>query len=136
MKAHRFSFITLALLLAFASYQAAALSLKQWHNPGACPSLGPIPACYLVLAGFALGLLGHLGNLRNLFLGGLGFPSALALFASIGEVFDFVECPKTASGIPMCYLSLSLCIICWLLWAWHLKKRSLELHEKLRPSER
>ena len=122
MKDRPISFIALALLLAFASYQAGALSLKQWLNPGACPSLGPIPACYLVLTGFGLALIGHLWNLRKLFLGGLGFPSALALFASIGEVFGFVECPKSASGIPMCYLSLALCALCWVLWIGRVKK--------------
>ncbi len=121
MKVRNLSFIALALLLAFASYQASALSFKQWHHPGACPSLGPIPACYLVLAGFALALIGHLTRLRKLFLPSLGFPSGLALFASIGEIGGFIECPKSASGIPMCYLSLALCSLCWLLWIAHQK---------------
>lgn len=106
----------LGLLLAFASYKAGALSLEQWNNPGACPSIGPVPACYLVLAGFLLALIGHLGHFRKLFFAGLGFPTALALFASIGEIGGFVECPKTESGTPMCFISLALCILCWILW--------------------
>jgi len=116
MKKHQISFILLCLLLAFASYKAGALSLDQWNNPGACPSIGSVPACYLVLAGFVLALVGHLGHFRKLFLGGLGFPTALALFASIGEMGGFIECPKTDSGIPMCYISLALCSLCWILW--------------------
>jgi len=110
-------FVLLALLLAFATYKAGALSLDQWKNPGACPSIGPVPACYLVLAGFSLALIGHLGKISKVFLGGLGFPTALALFASIGEIFGFVECPKTEGGVPMCYISLALCSVCWVLWA-------------------
>lgn len=115
-KARNIDFILLALLLAFATYKAGVLSLEQWNHPGACPSIGPVPACYLVLAGFLLGLVGHLANLRAVFFAGLGFPTVLALFASVGEVFGFVECPKTEGGIPMCYISLALCCVCWIFW--------------------
>lgn len=110
-------FILVALLLAFATYQAADLSLKQWNNPGACPSIGPVPACYVVLVGFLTGLIGHLAGIRMVFFVGLGVPTALAAFASVGELFGFIVCPRTDGGIPMCYLSLSLCIVTWILWS-------------------
>ena len=109
-------FVLVALLLAFATYQAADLSLDQWNNPGACPSIGPVPACYVVLVGFLTGLIGHLGGIRKTFLVGLGVPTALAAFASVGEFFGFIACPRTERGIPMCYLSLTLCIVTWVLW--------------------
>ena len=115
-------FILLALLLGYATYQAAVLSLDQFQNPGACPSIGPVPACYIVLAGFLAGLIGHLGRLRKTFLIGLGVPTALAAFASVGEIFGFVECPKTEGGTPMCFISLALCSTAWVLWV--LMKRS------------
>ena len=114
-------FFILAVLLAAAVFAALQLSLKEWKTAGSCPSIGPVPACYLVLVGFACALAGHLTGRRCwgrvFFLIGLGFPTLLAIFASIGEARGFLECPKTASGIPMCYLSLGLCVVSWIVWA-------------------
>lgn len=33
---------------------------------------------------------------------------AFAMYGTIGEVFGFAECPRTDSGIPMCFLSLGI----------------------------
>ena len=115
-KMKNISFVLLALLLGFATYKAAELSLDQWQNPGACPSIGPVPACYIVLAGFLTGLIGHLGRFRKAFFIGLGLPTVLAAFASVGEFFGFIACPRTDAGTPMCYISLTLCCVAWLLW--------------------
>lgn len=109
-------YFLLTLLLGLATYKAATLSLDQWQNPGACPSIGPVPACYIVLAGFTTALIGHLGKIRRAFLLGLGVPTTLAAFASVGETLGFIVCPRTEGGIPMCYISLALCCTIWILW--------------------
>lgn len=103
----------LHLLLTLATVQSGLLSIDQWQNPGACPSIGPVPACYLVFGSFLLALIGSLSRYNPAFHLGLGFPTLLAIYASIGEFIGFVECPRTASGIPMCYISLLLCLACW-----------------------
>ncbi len=106
----------LNFLLGLATFQSGMLSVDQLQNPGACPSIGPVPACYLVFGSFLAALIGSLMRYHRAFYIGLGFPTLLALYASIGELVGFVECPKTDSGIPMCYISLSLCVACWILW--------------------
>lgn len=116
MKKNEIYFILLGLLLAFATYKAGALSFARLSDPEACPSLGFIPACYLVLGGYALALLGHLKSYPKLFMSGLAIPTALALFASIAELAGFDVCPKSESGIPLCYFSLAFCAVGWLLW--------------------
>lgn len=114
--------IILNLLLILATVQSGILSLDQFQHPGACPSIGPVPACYLVFGSFLLALIGSLGRYNTAFYIGLGFPTLLAAYASVGEIFGFVECPQTASGIPMCYLSLSLCVACWIFRCFAQKK--------------
>ena len=117
----------LNLLLILATVQSGLLSLDQWQNPGACPSIGPVPACYLVFASFLLALIGNLGRFTSIFNIGLGFPTLLATYASIGEFIGFVECPRTASGIPMCYISLLLCATCW---GFRISSRQAKYHFK------
>ena len=110
----------LTSVLGIAVFASLQLSLKEWNTPGSCPSIGPVPICYLVLFSFVLALAGHLTTFscwgRKIFLVGLGFPSILALYASIGEFFGFVQCPTTDGGTPTCYISLALCLTCWVLW--------------------
>jgi len=112
--------ILLPLILVLATYKALELSIEEWTAPGACPSIGFVPACYLVLGGFATALVGYLISLKYrssvLFWIGLSIPTLLAVIGTIGQIFGFIECPKTQGGIPMCYISLSLCSFCWLLW--------------------
>ncbi|MDB4673268.1 hypothetical protein OAF27_00505 [Verrucomicrobiales bacterium] len=109
-------FILLAILLGFAVYASLSLSIKEWKIPGSCPSIGPVPACYLVLAGFGSALVGHLTRTRLLFILGLGLPTLLAVIGTVGQLSGFVECPKTPGGTPMCFLSLAICSVCWGLW--------------------
>ena len=113
-------FIVLALVLGFATYSALVLSLAEMKTPGTCPALGPVPACYVVLLGYGLGLIGHLlSRLRlgtGLFVFGLAIPTILAVIGTVGQLGGFIECPKTDGNTPMCYLSLGMCSICWVLW--------------------
>jgi len=111
---------SLFAVLGFAIYKAFELSREEWSGSGFCPAIGFVPACYLVLAGFTMALIGHILNWRyqelKLFVVGLGIPTVLAMMGTVGQILGFIECPKTSDGIPMCFISLSLCSFCWLLW--------------------
>ncbi len=47
---------------------------------------------------------------------GFGFVSLLAIAASVMELFQPGTCPTMAGGIPMCFASLALCVVTWVLW--------------------
>jgi hypothetical protein len=99
----------LAFLGAFAAFD---ISYAQWTGTAACPSLGIVPACYVVLAGYGLILLSDILLSRVIFLIGWIPVFLLAAGGSISELlFTTPVCPRTKSGIPQCYLSLALVII-------------------------
>ena len=111
MKKNIFYWITTAVLL-FAIYGAGNLSLSDFNGTISCPKIAGIPACYLVLLFFVLGAVSHfinnkLANKAVFFF--IGVPGLLALFASIQELNVPNTCPRTSSGIPMCFVSLGLC---------------------------
>jgi len=93
----------------------SVLSLAERATPGTCPALGPLPACYLVMAGYALVLVSAwIGPQRlALRLGGAGLAPVLllALVGSVSELFIGEVCPRHGSAIPQCYLSLGLALL-------------------------
>ena len=74
-----------------------------------CPTLLGIPACYIILACFTSSLVAHLYNptTRYYFIG-VGLAWGIAIVASILQWLAILQCPKTDTGIPMCYISLAL----------------------------
>lgn len=111
MNKNIFYWLTTAVLF-FAIYGASSLSLSDFNGTISCPKLAGIPACYLVLLFFVLG--GISNFVKNKFTNKaffffIGTPGLLALFASIQELNVPNTCPQTASGIPMCFISLGLC---------------------------
>ena len=74
-----------------------------------CPSLLGVPACYLVLAGYAAAtggawMPGHkVGD--AVVLAGAGAVTAIGVYFTFNQIRDAVECP-TFEGLPMCYVSL------------------------------
>jgi len=104
--------ITLAIAI-MAVLGAAQLSYTDWKESNICPKQLGIPACYIVFTFFLAAAISHitkapLGNI--LFFVFIAFPTFLALKGSITELSGTVICPRTASGIPMCYISLGLCL--------------------------
>lgn len=84
---------------------------KQVTGVAACPALGPIPACYLVLLGYVLiavsALPGPRYRFRTFAVGWIPL-FLLAISGSGLEFFIRDTCPRTSDGVPTCYLSLGL----------------------------
>jgi hypothetical protein len=95
-----------AFLGAFAAFN---ISYAQWTGTAPCPSIGIIPACYVVLAGYGLILLSAVLLSRIIFL--IGWLPVL-LLAAVGTISELLYtapvCPRTEGGIPQCFLSLAL----------------------------
>ncbi len=82
------------------------LAYNNFLQEGVCPKLGIIPACYIVLACFVIPFIVHIFNTgRIVYFLFTGFALALATYASIGQLFGNLQCPKVESGMPMCYIS-------------------------------
>ena len=108
-----FYWITLALIL-FATYGAGSLSLNDWKNKNVCPKIATIPACYIVFVCFVIASVSHIINTAfsiQIFFISIGIPGLIAFIGSITELTGRTICPKTTSGIPMCYISLGFCVV-------------------------
>jgi len=96
-------------LLGFAG--AFSLVQDELASGNICPQLEGIPACHIILGCFAAVLISHSGLLKDrflLFYVGAGIAWIMAAVGASGEIFGWMECPKTESGIPMCYLSFGI----------------------------
>ncbi len=106
-------FIVIVIILLFSIYGSFNLSMVDFHKKNICPKVLGIPACYIVLLFFILGLAGHvfkeyLG--RDLwYYGFIAVPFLLALGGSLTELSGKVICPRTPDGTPMCFISLGIC---------------------------
>ncbi len=108
---HKLCYWLVLGLLLFVIYATSQLAFLEWTQPQSCPLIGPIPACYLVLFCFIGALISHVFTKNSWWF--FGFVSIVALIASIGtfgQIFDFLQCPRSSSGIPMCFLSLAFCL--------------------------
>jgi hypothetical protein len=113
----RISIVNIAMRLVVAGlcgiglFGAASITYEHAMGIESCPTLGPVPACYIVLSGYGLGGASMFVVVRlrtALFVAGWLPVFGLALVGSSMQVFGFVQCPKSASGIPGCFLSLTL----------------------------
>ena len=92
-------------------YGSFNLIYDELTSGNICPKIIGIPACFIILICFSLVLLGHASILQKrpwVYFLGAGIAITLATYGSLGELLDFAECPKTSSGIPMCFLSFGL----------------------------
>ena len=113
--------ILLTLVVGLGVYGGVTLSFSHMETGATCPMLGPLPACYLVLAGYVLMLLAAWlpGRLRG-YAFWLGWTPVFGL-AFAGSVFEFMQgdvCPKSAGGIPQCYFSLAITATALVLFLW------------------
>ena len=89
----------------------APIAYQQLSGERACPALGPVPACYVVLLGYGLIATSALLAWRFrplVFLAGWGPLFLLALIGSSLELFGQQVCPRSSAGIPACFLSFLL----------------------------
>jgi|GEM_PF-2370482 len=83
----------------------------QWTGGNGCPTIGPVPACYVVaLCYAAMGLAALINPFRFNLLFWLGWSPVflLALSGSVLEVSGTPTCPIAPGGTPMCFYSLAL----------------------------
>ena len=96
-------FIIGLLLMVF--FGVGSLSYEEFTEHNICPKLIGIPACYIIFGCVFLIFTGHFIKSNALFFIAASIPFTIAIIASALQFFDKAQCPKTSSGIPMCYLS-------------------------------
>ena len=87
------------------------LAKDDWVNGDVCPKILGIPACYIILSCFLLAAVSHikvLGDKFWLYFVSTGIAWSIATYGTLGETFGWAECPKTAGGTPMCYISFAM----------------------------
>jgi len=103
--------LVVAGLCAIGLLGAASITYEHATGIESCPTLGPVPACYIVLLGYGLAGGSMIVGARYrtaLFVTGWLPVFGPALMGSSMQVLGFLHCPKSASGIPACFLSLTL----------------------------
>ena len=103
----------------------APISLTHWHAGNACPLLGPIPACYIVTACYAaMGTAALFWNkpLSWLFFTGVAPVIFMALVGTALEITGLPTCPRSDTGLPLCYLSLFLGVMMLTVFLYTLKQ--------------
>ena len=102
------------MILAVAIYGSGNLSLNDMRTPGGiCPLILGIPACYIVFVCFVVALIAHLlsiSKLSILFFNPVGIVTTIASYGTAGELIGFAKCPRTDYGVPMCFISLGICL--------------------------
>jgi len=87
------------------------ISITHYQTGDACPTLGLIPACYVVsvaYAAMAVAALVWWRELKGLFFLGATPVILLAATGTTLEVLGRPTCPKSDNGWPLCYTSLIL----------------------------
>jgi len=96
---------------AFGLYGIAPITYQHVMGIESCPTLGPIPACYVVTLAYSLtgASMFVVAKLRSaLFVAGWMPVFGLAILGSSMQVLGNEACPKSVGDIPGCYLSLTL----------------------------
>jgi len=87
------------------------ISFTHFQTGDACPSLGLIPACYLVsicYAAMAIAALVWWRRLIWLFFAGVTPVILLAALGTTLELFGEPTCPLSDAGLPLCYVSFAI----------------------------
>lgn len=108
--------LALLTLAMFGVWSAAEISYAHFFQQEECPAIGPIPACYIVLAGYLAMLGGGWRSSRAVFVIGwvpVFLLAAAGVFAEV--VSESAICPRTASGLPKCFVSLGVAMLLGLL---------------------
>jgi len=118
-------FVTLArmgllLLSGFGFLAGTQLSVNHLQHGEVCPIIGPIPACVIVSFGYLMIFLAAVMVQKSwskpLFYVGWTPVFLLALFGVIIELTQSQICPQGPAGIPQCFISFAMAVICWLLF--------------------
>lgn len=114
--------LALMILAGFGTLAGLKLSIEHMQHGEICPVLGPIPACIIVFIGYLCVVLAAVflekTFVKRLFYIGWTPVFLLALMGVMVEVgvmlglFKDHICPIGAYGIPQCFFSLAMVLIC------------------------
>jgi len=94
------------LVFIFGLLGARNLAYHEFLQTGTCPKLGIVPACYIIFSCLLIPFIAHvLIKGKVIYFVFTGTALLIATYATIGQLFGNVQCPKTESGLPMCYIS-------------------------------
>ena len=131
----------LLLISAFGCYAAASLVLSHLQGEP-CPTIGPVPACMIVLPGYIFVCLAAIMlilqpilikannaagksppkdadsildiGLVRLFYTGFIIVAGIAIYGVFSELAHRQSCPIGPAGVPQCFISLAMIMLCWL----------------------
>lgn len=108
--------LALFALAGFGTLAGAGLSADHLEHGEVCPVLGPVPACIIVFLGYLLVALSAIflkhGISKKLFYIGWTPVFLLALMGVTLELTKGHICPPGALGIPQCFFSLAMALLC------------------------
>jgi len=106
----------LALISALGSLAGLRLTLEHLQHGEVCPMLGPVPACIIVFLGYLAILIATImikkPSSKPIFYLGWTPVFLLALMGVILELTQGQICPPGFAGIPQCFFSLAIALIC------------------------
>ncbi len=109
MKISKLTGILIPLVFIFGIWGTSRLVFNEFTNGSICPTIAGIPACYIIALCLLIPFVSHLLKWNNsIYFIGTGIAFGIALFGTISQILELTQCPKTASGIPMCFISLAL----------------------------
>lgn len=122
MSINLLSRLAMVIVAGFASLSTLKLSVDHLQHGEVCPMLGPIPACIFVFLGYFCVVLAaifitkpfvkrlfYIGWTPVFLLALIGVTAEIALM--LGLVKDHT-CPPGPIGIPQCFFSLAIALIC------------------------
>ncbi len=101
-------------LLILAIYGVFNISLAHFTKESFCPKVVNLPICYIILISFTIASITHVFHLGiniKYYYFFISIPLLFALFGSILELINKNTCPKNEAGIPMCFISLGICLL-------------------------
>ena len=111
---HHISRAILWLLIIAGLWGALRVSYTTLTGTAPCPDLAGLPICYLVAIGYLAMLAAQVlspGKLKSrLFYPGWALVFLIAVLGTGSELAIGDVCPRSGSGMPLCYFSLALCL--------------------------
>ncbi len=112
---YKIATILLWLLIGFGFLGGLNVSYANFIGQQACPNVAGIAICYVVMIAYGLmfvSLFMQKAVLRaSLFFPAWGITFLIALFGTSLELTNGDVCPKTYNILPLCFMSLALCLI-------------------------
>ena len=122
---NKMTYYSILIILIIGLSGAGGLVVEEFKTGEGCPKIMHIPMCLVILICFTIPIITHLLKKWNvLYFLFTALAGSIALVASIMQFTGNAECPKTASGTPMCYYSLLLFSSLIILKIYHLKQNN------------